>query len=388
MSSTAESVLSYLAPVSLVERQEWVWIIGGGVMQLPVIKEAKRRGYSVLVTDGNEFAPGTTYADMFVQLSTYDVSGHVKLGHELGMTGMPLCAVLTDAADVGPTVSAVCQGFKFPAATWAAADRTRNKAFMRRSFSFAPYQFFFHPIYQEVNGKYVDRTIVEGGWERATRYYNVIYPIIVKPVDNSASRGITKVYSSDYLVEAIRHAHSFNHNSDIVLLEECLSGDEVAIDFFIVDGKAIYANGAKRIFGKFGIELGHVNPFIPDQYIIDMATQAAKALGVDRGPFKMDLINDSRYGWCILECATRLSGGYDHTNTCVLATGKDIVGAVLDFSLGLPLDMNKLTPKWNKYACALVDDSIDYKSCADRTVFAIAEGNTEEEAIANARRLL
>ena len=49
MSSTAESVLSYLAPVSLVEGKEWVWVIGGGVMQLPVIKEAKRRGYSVLV---------------------------------------------------------------------------------------------------------------------------------------------------------------------------------------------------------------------------------------------------------------------------------------------------------------------------------------------------
>ena len=77
--------------------EEWIWIIAGGLMQVPLIKEAQSRGYKVCVSDQNPRAPGCSIADQVVELSTYDIQGHIDAAES--MTHKP-AAVLTAGADV------------------------------------------------------------------------------------------------------------------------------------------------------------------------------------------------------------------------------------------------------------------------------------------------
>ena len=83
-----------------------VFLVGGGILQLPIAYEIKQRGYDLLVTDNNFEASCKGLVDIFIQLSTYDVVGHLALVDDFIESPV---VVLTDAADVGPTVSALTE---------------------------------------------------------------------------------------------------------------------------------------------------------------------------------------------------------------------------------------------------------------------------------------
>ena len=119
--------------------------------------------------------------------------------------------------------------------------------------------------------------------------------------------------------------------------------------------------------------------------------------------------------WIVLECATRLSGGFDHMVTSPLATGRDVTKAMLDVALGGRPLLKDLSIKKNGYACAfapiltaghvaewnlpeklpgqhdiIITDRkqiYDWKHCANRTVFVIATGDTGFGALKNAVRI-
>lgn len=319
-------------------------------MQLPVIEEAKRRGFKVLVTDQNLHCAAANLADRIIPLSTYDIESHRLLARNLALVPK---AVLSPGADVGPTVSAVAEELNLPAASFECAVRTRNKAQMRVALgeggSSQSASEIGQPVYMEASPG-----MPSEAWE-ALAYGKEIapYPCVVKALDNAGSRGMSLVRTSGELGPAIELAAKSGKNvTGKALIEEYVFGPEFALDFFVVEGLVYLANACERRFHKFGIEAGHINPWTPPAEVIQMCQLAATRLGVTFGPFKVDIVKTSRYGWCVLECATRLSGGFDHMYTAPLATGRDITGAMLDIALGLPLAFDKLMVCKQRYAVA------------------------------------
>jgi biotin carboxylase len=182
---------------------------------------------------------------------------------------------------------------------------------------------------------------------------------VVKPLDNCASRGITLAHNREELLAGISFAMASNKDSGGAIIEENLSGMEYAIDSLIVDDSAIILSCVPRYFRHwtpghtkklFGIEGMFTTHFNPPQEVIDAIIETARRLGVTEGPFKCDFMFDKKYGWIVMECATRTSGGFDsfYLNPLI---GIDEPGILLDYSLGLPFDKSKLA--WNgKYACS------------------------------------
>ena len=389
---------------------EWVWLIGGGIMQIPMLIEISCRGLKVLVTDGDEKCPGTVYADAFFRVSTYDVAGHVELAKKL-KDRVKFRAVLTVAADVGPTVSTVAEILELPACSRGAAVTARDKTSMRAATSLLVQ----HPVWMIIRADKPDKAWkLWDTWAGAKGVPSL--PCIVKPPDNRGSRGSVIVKRRDDFSMAILHAaeHSIEREG-IVLVEELLSGDEIAVDTFIVDREARVVNVAKRYFYEPRIEAGHVNPGPEDLEIAKIATEFAAAMGVDQGPFKLDMIRDERYGWCVLETATRLSGGFDHMYTAKLGPGKDITGLMLDYALGQPFDEGKAMPRYERYAACYapkfrpgrilgylfngglkIPDGVFIlnreripvlSDSSVRPVFVISTGDTEAEAWETARKI-
>lgn len=61
------------------------------------------------------------------------------------------------------------------------------------------------------------------------------YPVIVKPVDSSGSRGITICRDAEQVPSALEFAMSHSYKGD-VLVEEYVEGDEVGVNYFMSDG--------------------------------------------------------------------------------------------------------------------------------------------------------
>lgn len=292
-----------------------VWVVGGGRIQEPLIREFASRGKRVAVGDADPACWATRLAASGLPIETFmvdtsDPEAHLAaVGAYLKFTGEPLEGVATAGTDAGPTVSLIAAAYGLPAAPYEVARRVKRKDLMREALGGD------HPWFAE--------TPLE-------------YPCIVKPVDESASRGVGVVAGPADLDRALGVARMASHSGK-VLFEELLRGAEVSTDWMVVDGFPIYVNGATRVFEGV-LETGWTNPFFPTLAVRDLAKGAAAALGVTTGPFKLDLIEDPRYGWCVLEAATRWSGSFDHTLGATLSTGRNLSAALADYALGLPFD--------------------------------------------------
>lgn len=325
---------------------EWIWVIAGGILQTWTIKNAQEQGYKVIVSDRNPLAPGMQIADQAILVDTYDHQAHREIA-----TGMlrnsyqrPI-AVLTAGADVGPTVSAVAEVLRLKAAPFDVAVNVRNKLKLRSILNAS------HPLWME--SRINDDDNINLRWKARCKSVGCKpYPFVMKPLEMSGSKGVTLVTSPYRIADAMKKIRSINRSATSVLIEEYLEGEEISTDSFVENGKIIFANAAYRTFHTFGIESGHINPYQPPLEVIDIIQRAAIKLGVTEGPFKVDLMKEKNYGWLIMECATRLSGGFDHMKTCPMATGKDVTDAMLDYAIHGSIKKHKLTPTKKNYTAA------------------------------------
>lgn len=384
--------------------KKFVWLLGGGQMSIPMATEIKRRGYSLLLTDADPACSCRPLADRFAPVSVYGVEENLAFAR-YGLHVKPV-AVLTAGTDAGVEVAALANYFGLPGVSVEVARRVHSKVAMRQALDLP------HPQYAVgLADSFTD-------WD--------IYPCVVKSANNSGSKGFSVVNETGELAGALEMAREANRSGNQVLVEELLIGQDVLPEFaefdtseasiegFIVDGQWIYANGALRLFWRDrpGLEAGHFNPFEVNKEITLLAQGAAEWLGVRRGILKLDLKQDRRYGWCILEAAVRLSGGFDSSYTSPLATGRDVYGAALDLALGKGLDRSKLENKKGRMACCLAPvhkpgkisgweapktgglifyhtntEIKPLESNADRPIFLIADGANHQEAYEAARGL-
>ncbi len=386
----------------------YVWIVGGSVMQEPMLNEIHHRGLCVILSDGNNdcyLKSKLLDTDVFYWLDTYDTKAHkqqANLLYELG--SINVCGVVAPGIDVGPTVSAIAEVFSLPGVSQEVAECVRNKSMMRILTSFE------HPGFLTVFAN------VEENFRRWTRFYDL--PCIIKPVDNCGTRGISVATNKQEFLDGVTLALRSNKVGTGALIEEMLSGSEYALDFLIIDRKAVWVNGCIRLFRHhipgtreplFGIEGLVINPFVAPKELCDLATTAARRLGVTSGPFKVDALLDKQYGWTILECTTRWSGGWDHMFLAPMI-GRDVTSVLLDYALGLepvipPVLPNRYSASYTPYYApmqkckwvrvpATKDISWEYnirspneilplKTCADRPIFFRATGKSPLDAAKN-----
>jgi biotin carboxylase len=101
------------------------------------------------------------------------------------------------------------------------------------------------------------------------------------------------------------------------------------------------------------VQTGSVTPSrLPEEIQNDMynlMAQAAKAMGIDKGAFKGDLIlceNKPK----IIEITARLSGGYDSQYRKPYSFGINLIKATIDIAIGNKLDFRDIVPRWIKYS--------------------------------------
>lgn len=198
--------------------------LGGSAQQVIAIETAKRLGYYTILCDFLSDNPGQYSADKFYLVSTTDREAVLKVAEKEHIDG--IVAYASDPA--APTAAYVAEKMGLYTNPYLSVETLCNKDEFRKFLS--------------DNGF---NTPVSEGYGNAERAMKDIdrfrFPIIIKPVDSSGSKGITVLHDREGLSEAIEFAFSFSRCRRIIIEEFIEKAHPYLIggDIFIWDGKII-----------------------------------------------------------------------------------------------------------------------------------------------------
>ena len=162
-------------------------IIGASDFQNPLILKAKQLGFETHVFAWECGDIGERTADYFYPISITEIDQIAEKCSSIGIDG--ICSIGTDLGNI--TVSKVADKLGLCANSVDCIDVSTNKHLMREAF-------FKNGDPSPKSYQVTDLTDIDG--------LDLTYPIIVKPVDRSGSRCITKLQSSEGLEDAVRAA--------------------------------------------------------------------------------------------------------------------------------------------------------------------------------------
>lgn len=312
-----------------------IMILGASILQLPAIRQAKKMGIEVVAVDMNPNAIGFQEADKSLVISTIDIPAVLKAAKEEKING-----IMTLASDMPMrTVAVVAKEMGLVGVDENTALRATNKAVMRQCLleNNVPI-----PTFYKVSN--------EQEYKQAVKQFKTKF--IVKPADNSGSRGIFLIENLDnekIIEEAYQYSKQFSRNGDIVV-EEYMEGEEVSVETLSVDGvcHVIQITDKLTTGAPHFVEMGHSQPTRHSlemvQRIREVATMAVNAIGIKNGPSHTEIMV-TKDGPKIVELGARLGGDCITTHLVPLSTGVNMVENCILIALGENPD---LTVKFEK----------------------------------------
>lgn len=164
------------------------------------------------------------------------------------------------------------------------------------------------------------------------------YPVIVKPRDNSGSRGVKLCNSEAELQECISEALQYSH-CDTILAEEYIEGQEYSIESLHYNGRSevIQYTEKKTSEYPYNVELGHIQPAnLSDKQkdaVCEIIEKIDKALKFENCPSHTELKINNR-GIFVIETSPRLGGDFITSILVPFSTGFNMEDNLLHIALG------------------------------------------------------
>lgn len=302
-----------------------VLMLGGSTVQVAAIKKAKEMGLYVIVCDYLPDNPGQYVADEYYPTSTTDQEAVLELARKVKPDGI-ICYA-TDAA--APTAAYVCEKLGLPSNPYESVKILSNKDLYR--------------TYLRENGFCTPQSGCYTNFEEL--YQNVdqyAFPIMVKPVDSSGSKGVNKVYQKNELQGAFQDALKYTRCGRIIV-EEFVEkkGYQISGDGFSVDGKLVFRCFGNEFYGSNGIKeyvpLGECWPSVLpadlQEKVHNEIQRLITSLGMKTCAYNIEAILDRNDNVYIMELGAR-SGGSLIPQITQMATGVDLVEYVIKAALG------------------------------------------------------
>ena len=248
-------------------------LTGGSRSQLGLLEQARALGHEVCVVDGSDRAPLLAEADHAIVRSFTDVNGVIG---ELQARGIEPVAVATMGSDqaVLPTAQ-LAERLGLPGLPVDTARTVADKRRMRAAFERAKVRC---PKGREA-----------AGFEEAEQAFHQLgAPVVVKPVDGSAQRGVTEVRKEGELAPAVDRALAASKAGAIVL-EQYLVGEEFTVNGFLLEGDYFPMSVTQRLLyppPPLGVCIAHRYPsgLAKEERIFEFAHAASRAVGLKTGP--------------------------------------------------------------------------------------------------------
>lgn len=314
-----------------------VLIFGVGPLQESIINRAKLMGLYTVGIDPAEDAACRNVVDAFEIVGGQDYDGTCAVVEKYGID-----AIVTAATDKPLVMMArIAEKYHFPFYSVETAQWSTDKFQMK--------QRFMEGGVPCAKGRLV---------KSADEVEDFEYPVIIKPRDNSGSRGVKLCRCKEELEVSMGEALEVSH-LDTVLVEEFIEGQEYSIEAlhyndlshspFVVSGNEPTANSQqprakviqftekKTTEFPYNVELGHIQPAnISEenkQKIREIISKIGAALHFENCPSHTELkINDR--GFFVIETSPRLGGDYITSTLTPLSTGVNMEDELLKIALG------------------------------------------------------
>jgi biotin carboxylase len=310
---------------------KYFWVIGGGLLQIPLIEEVRKLNLKIIVSDLSKGCACAPLADIFVNKDIFDIEGHTEEAMKIVDSGKTIVGVLAAGIDAPETMAVLAKNLGLPSVEASIAYLVHNKHLFRKRLAELGYPV---PKFKEVTK--------ENLHELAKIVDEIGFPLIVKNSDSSGSRGTKIFYKQDLDgIHAMIHEAIHVSKSKVALIEECWIGPEQTVEtIFDIEGNFYPCFITDRIFDRssgYAIELGLRHPStLPIDLQNEMFTIAKNIsmdLGIKMGAAKFDLIL-TEAGPRVIEMTVRLSGGFDCQYLVPAATGKNVMRAAILTALG------------------------------------------------------
>lgn len=315
-----------------------ILLLGGSAQQIIAIETAKKLGYYTVLCDFLTDNPGQYVADKFYLVSTTDKDAVLEVAKNENVDG-----VLAYASDpAAPTAAYVAEKLGLSGSPYESVEILCNKDQFRK---FLSDNNFCTP-------KAKGYTDLKNAIDDLKNHY-FKYPVIVKPVDSSGSKGVSKIDSIDEANDKLDYAMSFSRSKKIII-EEFVEkfGYQIAGDGLSVNGKLVF-----RYFANDHFDEKCVNPFVPisasfpynmPQEVQDKIhgeiQRLLDLLHMQTTTYNFDMRIDKDYNVYLMEVAPRDGGNYI-PDVIKYATGIDLVECSVKAAMGEKIEINDVNPK-------------------------------------------
>lgn len=315
-----------------------ILLLGGSAQQIIAIKTAKRLGYYTVLCDFLEDNPGQYEADKFYLVSTTDKEAVLDVAQKEHVDG-----VLAYASDpAAPTAAYVAEKMKLSGSPYQSVEILCNKDKFR---SFLEKHHFCTPKAKGYNS--IDEALkdIKEGIFR--------FPIIVKPVDSSGSKGVSQIDCVEEAKDNVEYAMKYSHGHKIIV-EEFVEkfGYQIAGDGLSIDGKLVF-----RYFANDHFNSKCRNPFVPISasfpYNMPVEVQDKIHAEIQRlldilrmktTTYNFDIRIDKDYNVYLMEVAPRDGGNYI-PDVIKYATDIDLVECAVKAAMGEMITLKNTKPK-------------------------------------------
>lgn len=219
-----------------------ILIFGGGQLQLSIIRKTKLLGFRTIVIDPDKNAIGKELADIFIGLEGDDFEGTVKVVDKYSVKGIVTAA--TDKPILMMSRIAKECNLNFPSyqSCESLLDKAKFKCFLNK-----------HHI-PHARGFVFNNNSLEP-------IKDLNYPVIVKPVMNSGSRGVIKCNFPENIEKAIKETKLYCKDGRFIV-EEYVFGDEISVEALVYKQNLdiIQLTDKNVTEPPYNVELGHLQP--------------------------------------------------------------------------------------------------------------------------------
>lgn len=294
-----------------------VLIFGVGPLQQSIINRAMKMGLYTVGIDPCEDATCRGDVDAFEVVGGQDYEDTCAVVEKYGID-----AIVTAATDKPLVMMArIAEKYGFPFYSVETAQWSTDKFQMKQRFELG-------------DVPHAKGRLVKSVEETA----DMVYPVIVKPRDNSGSRGVKLCRTKEELEQSMAEALEYS-KLDSVLVEEFIEGPEYSIEGLHYDGKSevIQFTEKKTTEFPYNVELGHIQPANISkenkQKIREIVAKIGKALKFENCPSHTELKINER-GIFVIETSPRLGGDYITSTLTPLSTGINLEDQLLHIALG------------------------------------------------------
>lgn len=303
-----------------------ILIVGAGEFQLPGILEAKKQGYYTIATDGNPNAIGKKFADEFFHIDVTDIEGNYQLAIEKKIDGV--CSIASEVSV--ETVAFISEKLNLVGNAYKIAKLSHNKEEYYRLFS--------------TKGLPIPKTYVYG--QDNLDLINSEY-VITKPSKGSGSRLVKKLKLQE-LQEFVTVNQDKHHADESILVQEYIKGKELTVDGFVYKGQTyiLAISEEKRnpeICENVSYELEFPPQFInkiKDQ-ILGLSKQIATEIGIQYGPFHLELLINSNDELYLIDFSLRGGGFKLFTDIIKRTSGIDVLKEYILSVMGNEISLNQ-----------------------------------------------